>query len=86
MQADGTQLRSITAFVGTDIPSEMTNEDILAYGEDGSDFIPDMIDNGYALPVYHGLEPGSTYDIVLGFETIYGELKTFRLQHTTAAE
>lgn len=82
MQADGTQLRSITAFVGTDIPSEMTNEDILAYGEDGSDFIPDMINNGYALVVYHNLTEGTTYDIVLGFETIYGELKTYRMQYT----
>ena len=86
MQTDGTQLRSITAFVGTDIPSEMTNEEVLAYGEDFSIFIPDMVENGYALAVYNGLTEGTTYDIVLGFETIYGELKTFRLQHTTAAE
>lgn len=86
MQTDGTQLRSITAFVGTDIPSEMTNEDLLAYGEDFSGFIPDMIEYGYALAVYRGLTEGTTYDIVLGFTTIFGELKTFRLQHTTAAE
>ena len=86
MQTDGTQLRSITAFVGTDIPSEMTNEEVLAYGEDFSIFIPDMVENGYALAVYNGLTEGTTYDIVLGFTTIFGELKTFRLQHTTAAE
>ena len=84
MQTDGTQLRSITAFVGTDIPSEMTNEEVLAYGEDFSSFIPDMVEYGYALAVYSGLTEGTTYDIVLGFTTIFGELKTFRLQHTTA--
>ncbi len=82
MQADGTQLRSITAFVGTDIPSEMTNEDLLAYGEDFSIFIPDMVENGYALAVYSGLTEGTTYNIVLGFTTIFDELKTYRMQYT----
>lgn len=87
MQADGTQLRSITAFVGTDIPSEMTNEEVLAQaGQDLSSFIPDMVEYGYTLAVYNGFTEGTTYDIVLGFTTIFDELKTFRLQHTTAAE
>ena len=83
MQADGTQIKSITAFVGTDIPSEMTNEEVLAQaGQDFSSFIPDMVEYGYALAVYHNLTEGTTYDIVLGFETIYGELKTYRMQYT----
>ena len=87
MQADGTQLRSITAFVGTGVPADVSNDEILTQGHDFSDFIPVMIENGYALAAYRGLTEGTTYDIVLGFETIYGELKTFRLQHTpTSAE
>ena len=85
MQADGTQLKSITAFVGTNVPAELTNEEILAEGHDFSVFIPEMIENGYALAVYTNLTEGTPYDVVLGFQTIYGELKTFRLQHTPAS-
>lgn len=85
MQADGTQIKSITAFVGTGVPAEVTDEEVLAKGKDMSDFIPDMVEKGYALAVYGGLTEGTTYDIVLGFETIYGELKTFRTTYTPTA-
>ena len=85
MEADGTQLRSITAFVGTGVPAELTNEEILTQGQDFSDFIPEMIEQGYALAVYQNLTEGTPYDVVLGFETIYGELKTFRTVYTPTA-
>ena len=85
MQADGTQLKSITAFVGTGVPAELTDEEILSNGQDFSDFIPEMIENGYALAVYQKLTEGTPYDVVLGFQTIYGELKTFRTVYTPMA-
>jgi hypothetical protein len=44
-----------------------------------------MIENGYALAVYTGLTAGTTYDIFLGFTTIYGETKYFRTDYTPAA-
>ena len=44
-----------------------------------------MIENGYALAVYTGLTPGTTYDIFLGFTTIDGETKYFRTAYTPAA-
>jgi hypothetical protein len=44
-----------------------------------------MIENGYALAVYTGLTPGTTYDVFLGFTTIYGETKYFRTAYTPAA-
>lgn len=86
MGADGNLIKDIVGFVGTQVSADASIEDMLDYGESYADFIPDLVLNGYALVVYKGLEPGTTYDIALGFTTIFGELKTFRLQHTTAAE
>lgn len=86
MGADGNLIKDIVGFVGTQVSADASIEDMLNYGESYADFIPDLVLNGYALVVYKGLEPGTTYDIALGFTTIFGELKTFRLQHTTAAE
>lgn len=87
MQADGTKLQSITAYVGTGVPAEISNEEVLASpnAQDLSAYIADMLDYGYALALYQGLKEGTTYDIVLGFETIYGELKTFRTTYTPNA-
>ena len=85
MAADGTQLKSIVGYVGQGVPADVANEEILANGEDFSDFIPDMVQYGYALAVYTGLTEGATYDVVLGFETIYGEFKTYRTTYTPKA-
>jgi hypothetical protein len=87
MEANGEELKSIRGFVGTGVPAEVTPQEALAAqgAEDFSDFIPDMIENGYALAVYTGLTPGTTYDIFLGFTTIYGETKYFRTAYTPAA-
>lgn len=84
MGADGNLIKDIVGFVGTQVSADASIEDMLDYGESYADFIPDLVVNGYALVVYQGLKPGTTYDIALGFTTIFGELKTFRLQHTTA--
>lgn len=86
MGADGNLIKDIVGFVGTQVSADASIEDMLDYGESYADFIPDLVLNGYALVVYQGLKPGTTYDIALGFTTIFDELKTFRLQHTTAAE
>lgn len=86
MGADGNLIKDIVGFVGTQVSADASIEDMLNYGDSYAGFIPDLVVNGYALAVYQGLKPGTTYDIALGFTTIFGELKTFRLQHTTAAE
>ena len=87
MEANGSEIKSIKAFVATGVPAEVTPEEALANpnAEDFSEFIPDMIENGYALAVYTGLTPGTTYDVFLGFNTIYGETKYFRTAYTPAA-
>ena len=87
MEANGNEIKSIKALVSTGVPAEVTPEEALASSnaEDFSDFIPDMIENGYALAVYTGLTPGTTYDVFLGFTTIYGETKYFRAAYTPAA-
>lgn len=87
MEANGSEIKSIKAFVATGVPAEVTPEEALANpnAEDFSEFIPDMIENGYALAVYTGLTPGTTYDVFLGFSTIYGETKYFRTAYTPAA-
>ena len=86
MKADGTQIASISGFVGAGVPADITNEEVLAQaGQDFSSFIPEMIEYGYALALYTGLTEGTTYDVVLGFETIYGELKTYRTTYTPTA-
>jgi hypothetical protein len=87
MEANGEEIKSIKAFVSTGVPADVTPEQALAAqgAEDFSDFIPDMIENGYALAVYTGLTPGTTYDIFLSFTTIYGEVKYFRTAYTPAA-
>jgi hypothetical protein len=87
MEANGDEIKSIMAYVGTGVPAEVTPEEALSspYAEDFSGFIPEMIENGYALAVYTGLTPGTTYDVFLGFTTIYGETKYFRTAYTPAA-
>lgn len=87
MQANGNELKSIKALVSTGVPAEVTPEEVFASSdaEDFSDFIPEMIENGYALAVYTGLTPGTTYDVFLAFTTIYGETKYFRTQYTPGA-
>lgn len=87
MEANGNEIKSIKAFVSTGVPAEVTPEEALAQpnAEDYSDFIPDMIENGYALAVYTGLTPDTTYDVFLGFTTIYGETKYFRAAYTPTA-
>ena len=86
MGADASEIKAIAGFVGGGIPEGMTNEEVLAQaGEDFSDFIPEMAENGYALAVYKGLTEGTTYDVVLGFETIYGKVQTYRTTYTPAA-
>lgn len=85
MAADGTQLKSIVGYVGQGVPADVANEEVLANGEDFTSFIPDMVQYGYALAVYTGLTEGATYDVVLGFETIYGEFKTYRTTYTPKA-
>lgn len=86
MQADGTQIKDIVARVSVGLPKDKTNEELLNQeSEDYSDFIADLITDGYALAVYTGLTEGTTYDVILGFETIYGEVKTFRTEYTPKA-
>ncbi|MBO7313178.1 MAG: hypothetical protein J6U48_02985, partial [Alistipes sp.] len=86
MGADGNLIKDIVGFVGTQVPADASIEDMLDSGQSYADFIPSLVADGYALAVYQGLKPGTTYDIALGFTTIFDELKTFRLQYTTAAE
>jgi hypothetical protein len=86
MGADASELQAITGFVGGGIPEGMTNEEVLAQaGSDLSDFLPDMATEGYALAIYTGLTEGKTYDVILGFETIYGKVQTYRTTYTPAA-
>jgi hypothetical protein len=86
MGADASELKAIAGFVGSGIPEGMTNEEVLAQaGEDFSSFIPEMAENGYALAVYKNLTEGKTYDVVLGFETIYGKVQTYRTTYTPTA-
>jgi hypothetical protein len=86
MEANAEEISSILGFVAADVPAEVTPEEVFAqYGEDFSDFIPEMAENGYALAVYKGLTPGTTYDVFLAFTTIYGETKYFREQYTPGA-
>ena len=87
MEANGNEIKSIMVFVATGVPAEVTPEEALTLSGAGdiSFFIPEMIEYGYALAVFTDLTPGTTYDIFLGFTTIYGETKYFHKQHTTAA-
>jgi hypothetical protein len=86
MKANAAEISSILAYVGTGVPAEVTPEEVFAQvGEDLSDFIADMAENGYALAVYTGLTPGTTYNVFLAFTTIYGETKYFRTDYTTGA-
>ena len=86
MAANAAEISSILAFVGVDVPAEVTPEEVFAQGgEDFSGFIDDMAENGYALAVYKGLTPGTTYDVFLAFTTIYGETKYFHEQYTPGA-
>lgn len=87
MQANAAELSSIFAFVGTGVPAEVTPEEIFASSdaEDFSDFIAKMAEYGYALAVYTGLTPGTTYNVFLAFTTIYGETKYFRTDYTPGA-
>lgn len=87
MEANGNEIKAIKAFVSAGVPAEVTPEEALAHpnAEDYSDFIADLIADGYALAVYTGLTPGTTYDVFLGFTTIYGETKYFRTAYTPAA-
>ena len=86
MAANAEELTAIMGYVGVDVPAEVTPEEVFAQGgEDFSDFIADMAENGYALAVYKGLTPGTTYDVFLAFTTIYGETKYFHEQYTPGA-
>lgn len=86
MQADGTQIKDIVARVSVGLPTDKTNEELLNQeSEDYSGFIANLITDGYALAVYKGLTEGTTYDVIVGFETIYGEVKTFRTEYTPKA-
>lgn len=86
MKANAEEISSILGYVGTGVPAEVTPEEVFAQGgEDFSDFIADMAKDGYALAVYKGLTPGTTYDVFLAFTTIYGETKYFREQYTPGA-
>lgn len=86
MEANAEELTAIKGYVGKGVPAEVTPEEVFAQGgEDFSDFIPDMAENGYALAVYKGLTPGTTYDVFLAFTTIYGETKYFHEQYTPGA-
>lgn len=87
MEANGNELKSIKALVSTGVPAEVTPEEVFASSdaEDFSDFISEMIENGYALAVYTGLTPGTTYNVFLAFTTIYGETKYYRTDYTPGA-
>ena len=86
IEANGYEIKSIMACYAAGVPAELTPEEALAHsGADISSFIPDLIEYGYALLVVPDLTPGTTYDIFLGFTTIYGETKYFHKHHTTAA-
>ena len=89
IEGDATQIEALYSFVGTGVPSEdeITNEEVLSQaGEDLSeDFLSEMAEYGYTVVVYKNLDPETTYDVIIGVRTIYGELKTFRTTHTTAA-
>lgn len=81
--ADAAELTGIQYFVSSEeIPAEVTAEELLANGEDASDFIADIAEQGSAILVFSGMTPGTTYTIALGFDTIYGR-QTFRDSYTT---
>ena len=83
--ANGNELKSIKLYISTNMPADTNPEDVLALKDawDMSEkYIPDMIESGYTLSVITGLTPGTTYDIFLGFTTIYGKTQYYRIQYT----
>ncbi|MBO5832868.1 MAG: hypothetical protein J6Q95_06210 [Alistipes sp.] len=86
IEADAAEITAITGFVGSDVPTDMTSEEVLAQaGRDFSSYIEKIAANGYTIAVFSGLTPGTVYDVILGFDTIYGETKYFRTQYTPGA-
>ena len=88
IEANGNELKSIKLYISTNMPAEITPEEALALSgtKDMSDqYLPDIIEYGYTLAVFTGLTPGTTYDIFLGFTTIYGKTQYYRAQYTPTA-
>ena len=85
IEANGNELKSIKLYISTNMPADTNPEDVLAQkGKDLSEkYITDMIEYGYTLLVVTGLTPGTTYDIFLGFTTIYGKTQYYRTQYTS---
>ena len=85
IEANGNELESIKFFVSTKISAEVTPEEALAQPGtmDLSDqHIPNMVQYGYTLINCTGLTPGATYNVFLGFTTIYGKTQYYRTQYT----
>ena len=88
IEANGDELESIKFFVSTKISAEVTPEEALAQPGtmDLSDqHIPNMVQYGYTLINCTGLTPGATYNVFLGFTTIYGKTQYYRSQYTPGA-
>ena len=88
IKANGNELESIKFFVSTKISAEVTPEEALAQPGtmDLSDqHIPNMVQYGYTLINCTGLTPGTTYNVFLGFTTIYGKTQYYRSQYTPGA-
>ena len=88
IEANGNELESIKFFVSTKISAEVTPEEALAQPGtmDLSDqHIPNMVQYGFTLINCTGLTPGATYNVFLGFTTIYGKTQYYRSQYTPGA-
>ncbi len=85
IEANGNELKAIKLYISTNMPADTNPEDVLALKgawDKSEQYIPDMIEYGYALSVVTGLTPGTTYDIFFGFTTIYGKTQYYRTQYT----
>ena len=88
IKANGKELESIKFLVSTKISAEVTPEEALAQPGtmDLSDqHIPNMVQYGFTLINCTGLTPGTTYNVFLGFTTIYGKTQYYRSQYTPGA-
>jgi hypothetical protein len=87
IKANGNELKSIKLYISSNMPADTNPEDVLALkGKDMSDqHIPNMVQYGFTLINCTGLTPGTTYDILFGFTTIYGKTQYYRSQYTPGA-
>ena len=88
IEGNGEVLESIKFYASKNIPAETTPEEALARSDakDLSDtHIPNMLKHGFTLLVATNLTPGATYEVFLGFTTIYGTTQYYHTQYTPVA-